>query len=84
MFENTERRLREFKANNDGSAVGFIIGMFIVLILAVNLLPEVARQAASANANTSVLSFSGITAMVGVLVLLFVILPLVILARAAS
>lgn len=84
MFEKTIETIRVLKEDNDGSAVGFIIGMFLVIVIAINLLPSFANQAFIASNNTSVLSFGGVSALIGVLVLLFVILPLVILARAAS
>jgi len=74
--------LRSLKRENEGSAVSFVIGMFVIIVIAVNLLPTIALQAYNAQNNSSVASFGGVVAMVGILVLLFVILPLVILAKA--
>jgi len=77
-------KLRELKEETHGSAVSFVIGMFIIIVIAVNLLPTVAEQAYTAQQDSNVTKFGGTVAMIGILVLLFVILPLVILAKATS
>jgi len=74
--------LRSLREEEHGSAVSFVIGMFVIIVIAVNLLPTVAHQAKAAGDNASVATFGGVVAMIGILVLLFVILPLVILAKA--
>jgi len=80
---NTER-LRELEEETHGSAVSFVIGMMIIIVIVVNLIPTVAFEAANAQDNESVAAFSGTVAMIGILVLLFTIIPLVILAKATS
>jgi len=76
--------LRRLKEDNKGSAISFVLGMFILIVIAVNLLPSLALQAANAQGNASVITFGGVVAMIGILVLMFVILPLVILAKATG
>jgi len=64
-------RLRELKEETHGSAVSFVIGMMIIIVIVVNLIPTVAFEAANAQDNESVAAFSGTVAMIGILVLLF-------------
>lgn len=71
--------LKDMKA----SAISFVIGIFILILIAVNLLPEVAEQAWAAENDTDVAHFAGVGAMLGILVLLFVVIPLIVIAKAA-
>lgn len=73
---------KKLRDDNKGSAIGFVIGMFVLILVAVNLVPSIADTIDTAQNNASVASFSGVTALAGILVVLFVILPLVVVAKA--
>lgn len=73
---------KKLRDDNKGSAVGFVIGMFVLILVAANLLAPIAHQAKDAAEDTDVVKFSGVPALIGILVVLFVILPLVVVAKA--
>ena len=72
------------KLNNYGSAVGFIIGMLVIGMVVAALVGSFAYQLEQAKDNTSVIEIPGGVAMLGLLGLLFIIIPVVIFAKAAK
>ena len=76
--------MRKLWSNLHASAVGFIIGMLVIGFVVSALVGAFAYQISLAQANASVIAVPGGVAMLGILSLLFIIIPVVIFARAAK
>jgi len=76
--------MRELTTNRFGSAIGFIIGMLVIGLVVSALVGTFAYQIAVAQANASVIAVPGGVAMLGILSLLFIIIPVVLFAKAAK
>lgn len=76
--------IRSIWQNREAGAVGFIIAMLVIGLLVANLVGTFAYQLSVARANASVAAIPGGSAMLGIIGLLFIIIPVVIFAKAAS
>lgn len=76
--------MRSFLGNCKGSAIGFIIGMLVIGLVVAALVGTFAYQISLAQANASVIAVPGGPAMLGLLALLFIIIPVVVFARNAK
>ena len=76
--------MRNLLKDKAGSAIGFIIGMLVIGLVVAALVGTFAYQIALAQANASVIAIPGGTAMLGILSLLFIVIPVIVFARAAK
>ena len=76
--------MRSLLKNKFGSAVGFVIGMLIIGLVVASLVGTFAYQIAVAQANASVIAVPGGVALLGIISMLFIIIPVVIFAKAAK
>ncbi len=74
----------KFAQNEYGSAIGFIIGMLVIGLVVSALVGTFAYQIATAQNNSSVAAIPGGSAMLGILALLFIVIPVIVFARAAK
>ena len=72
------------KLDNKGSAIGFIVGMLVIGMVVAGLVGTFAYQISIAQANSSVAAVPGGVAMLSILSLLFIVIPVIIFARAAK
>lgn len=77
-------KLIKFRKNNEGGAIGFVISMLILGMVVAALVGTFAYNIALAQANASVIAIPGGVAMLGLLALLFIVIPVVIFAKAAT
>ena len=76
--------MRKFLSDVKASAIGFIIGMLVIGMVVAGLVGTFAYQISVAQANASVIAIPGGVAMLGILSLLFIVIPVIIFARAAK
>jgi len=70
--------------DRQAGAIGFVISMLILGMIVAALVGTFAYQIAVAQANASVIAVPGGVAMLGLLSLLFIVIPVVIFAKAAT
>ena len=76
--------MRKFIKSCKASAISFIIGMLVIGMVVSGLVGTFAYNIATAQANASVIAVPGGVAMLGILSLLFIIIPVVLFAKAAK
>lgn len=76
--------MRSLLQNLRASAIGFVIGMLVIGLVVAALVGTFAYQISLAQANDSVEAIPGGPAMLGILALLFIVIPVIIFARAAK
>lgn len=75
---------RRFVRQKSASAVSFVISMLIIGMVVSSLVGVFAYNIATAQANASVIAVPGGVALLSLLTLLFIIIPVVIFAKAAK
>ena len=78
------RDLKELREDKNAGAIGFVIAMLILGMVVSALVGTFAYNIAQAQANASVIAIPGGVAMLGLLGLLFIVIPVVIFAKAAT
>jgi len=73
-----------FVKNVKGSAIGFIISMVVIAILVSGLVGTVAYNLVNASENASVASIPGGAQLLLIIGMLFIVIPILVFARAAK
>lgn len=78
------KNLKKLVKDNNAGAIGFVIAMLILGMVVSALVGTFAYHIETAQNNTSVAAIPGGSAMLGLLALLFIVIPVVIFAKAAT
>jgi len=74
--------MRKFLKDTYGSAVSFVIKLLVLGLIVASLAGTFAYQISLAQANASVAAIAGGSALLGIIVLLFFIVPVALFAKA--
>lgn len=74
--------MRKFVENTKASAVSFVIKLLVLGLIVASLAGTFAYQISLAQANASVAAIAGASAILGIIVLLFFIVPAALFAKA--